>query len=148
MCRLFPETITSTSMLWFGKLEASSITKFSDLANQFMQKFGPTSSWVSEVAEQGPKETLKCFMERFNKICDNNPGYDKHSTYIALQYGLKGAEFIGEFSQNNPTTLDALLQRIYVEIAKQDTISAQEKIHKTREGRDASNRGNPGRSYS
>lgn len=51
MCRLFPETLTETAMLWFGKLEANSIRYFSDLANHFIQRFGPTSSRVSEVAE-------------------------------------------------------------------------------------------------
>ena len=70
-CRCFAVTLTTTTKKWFRQIEPETIASWTQLSGLFMRQF--QGSWkyatpLSRLAsiKQGPSETLKAYVRRFN----------------------------------------------------------------------------------
>jgi hypothetical protein len=70
-CRVFPLTMVGNERDWFRELPPRSIATFGDLERMFLTQFimgimrkKPVGSLMS--VRQGPQETLKDYLARFN----------------------------------------------------------------------------------
>nr|KYP55796.1 hypothetical protein KK1_002021 [Cajanus cajan] len=73
LCRLFPTSLKGLALSWFIKPSPSSINSFEELASLFTVQFATNrpyqlTSLVLANIRQEKKESLRSFMDRFNKI--------------------------------------------------------------------------------
>ncbi|XP_020222469.1 uncharacterized protein LOC109804954 [Cajanus cajan] len=96
LCRIFPTSLKGRALSWFTKLPSSSIDSFSELSSQFTLQFATskpyrTTSLALAGVRQEKKESLRSFMERFNRIAmeigDLNPAVALDRLTIALRPG-------------------------------------------------------------
>ncbi|XP_020207143.1 uncharacterized protein LOC109792177 [Cajanus cajan] len=82
LCRIFPTSLKGRALSWFTRLPSSSIDSFNELSSQFTLQFETskpykTTSLALAGVRQEKKESLRSFMDRFNKIAmeigDLNP---------------------------------------------------------------------------
>ncbi|GAU10226.1 hypothetical protein TSUD_421500, partial [Trifolium subterraneum] len=71
-CRIFPTTLVEGATAWYKSLPQGSITSWKDLCKQFTSHFTasrkhPKTEANLEAVRQGPNETLRSYIERFNK---------------------------------------------------------------------------------
>ncbi|GAU51015.1 hypothetical protein TSUD_411600 [Trifolium subterraneum] len=71
-CRIFPTTLVEGAMAWYRSLPQGSITSWKDLCKQFTSHFTtsrkhPKTEANLEAVRQGPNETLRSYIKRFNK---------------------------------------------------------------------------------
>ncbi|GAU47331.1 hypothetical protein TSUD_101190 [Trifolium subterraneum] len=71
-CRIFPTTLVEVVMAWYRSLPQGSITSWKDLCKQFTSHFTasrkhPKTEANLEAVRQGPNETFRSYIERFNK---------------------------------------------------------------------------------
>ncbi|XP_022859015.1 uncharacterized protein LOC111379812 [Olea europaea var. sylvestris] len=91
MCKAFPQTLTNAARDWFSTLEPNSIASFLDLADKF-STFFVSSKRIRKIAaslmqlRQGPTETLRGFITRFNKERLQIPDLHITSAVSALTY--------------------------------------------------------------
>nr|KYP40799.1 hypothetical protein KK1_037845 [Cajanus cajan]KYP40805.1 hypothetical protein KK1_037851 [Cajanus cajan] len=96
LCRIFPTSLKGRALSWFTRLMSSSIDSFSELASQFTLQFVTSKSYkMTSLTLAGvrkeKKESLRSFMDRFNKIAmeigDLNPAMAMDRLSIALRAG-------------------------------------------------------------
>ncbi|CAJ2629809.1 unnamed protein product [Trifolium pratense] len=71
-CRIFPTTLRKGAMAWYHSLPPRSIVSWMDLSDQFRRHFTasrkqPKTEAVLDAIFQGDNESLRSFIERFNK---------------------------------------------------------------------------------
>ncbi|CAJ2651997.1 unnamed protein product [Trifolium pratense] len=71
-CRIFPTTLRKGAMAWYHSLAPRSITSWMDLSDQFRRHFTasrkqPKTEAVLDAIFQADNESLRSFIERFNK---------------------------------------------------------------------------------
>ena len=73
LCRVFLSTLTDIAQRWFHQLSKNSVSSFNELMEQFRARFvtniPPTKSIHDlRVCRQEVNESLKSYLDRFNKI--------------------------------------------------------------------------------
>nr|KYP32005.1 hypothetical protein KK1_047419 [Cajanus cajan] len=73
LCRIFPTSLKGRALSWFMRLPSASIDSFSELSSQIALQFAMskpyrTTSLALAGVHQEKKESLRSFMDRFNKI--------------------------------------------------------------------------------
>ncbi|GKU99600.1 hypothetical protein SLEP1_g12423 [Rubroshorea leprosula] len=116
MCKVFPATLKSTARRWYHKLPRHSIDSYSQLAKLFSNKFASqreikhTATELMQV-NQKEGESLRDYMQRFNKATleiDNIP----NTIYLsALLHGLKHGRFLDDLLENPPRTWNEVNDR-------------------------------------
>ena len=81
-CKAFPTTLTKTAIRWFGNLPPKSIPSFDDLAKKFLARFSIQKDKAKHAPsllgiKQGDRESLRIYMERFNKTCMEYKAYQQ-----------------------------------------------------------------------
>ncbi|CAJ2677241.1 unnamed protein product [Trifolium pratense] len=113
-CRLFPTTLRKGAMAWYQSLPPQSIHSWRDLTEQFSRHFTasrkhPKTVHALEAIYQAEDETLRNFVERFNKEAVQVETTDDMKKYL-LQRGLRpGSDFAKAVGIEKPPTWDDLL---------------------------------------
>jgi hypothetical protein len=89
MCHAFQETLTGEALSWFFDLKPSSISSYEQLIQEFTERFILRSDGYHTTAhlfkmEQGEKETLKSFVNRWQTATSRCRDLDKTLAYAAF----------------------------------------------------------------
>ncbi|XP_020239392.1 uncharacterized protein LOC109818356 [Cajanus cajan] len=116
LCRIFPTSLKGRALSWFTRLPPNSIDSLNTLSSHFNIQF-PTScphslTSLSLVSlRQDKKESLRTFMDRFNKatleIRDLNPAVALHHLTTALKPG----PFVNSICKKPPSDMNDLRRR-------------------------------------
>ncbi|XP_020239297.1 uncharacterized protein LOC109818267 [Cajanus cajan] len=96
LCQIFPTSLKGRALSWFTRLPPNSIDSFNTLSSQFTIQFATSrphslTSLSLVGLRQDKKESLRTFMDRFNKatleIRDLNPAVALHHLTTALKPG-------------------------------------------------------------
>ncbi|CAJ2646924.1 unnamed protein product [Trifolium pratense] len=113
-CRLFSTTLRKGAMTWYQSMPPQSIHSWRDLTDQFCRHFTasrkhPKIVHALEAIYQAEEETLRNFVERFNKEAVQVETTDDMKKYL-LQRGLRpGSDFAKVVGIEKPPTWDDLL---------------------------------------
>ncbi|KAL4390812.1 hypothetical protein AHAS_Ahas03G0182500 [Arachis hypogaea] len=105
-CKAFPTTLTKTTIRWFDNLPPRSISSFDDMAKKFLAKFSIQKDKAKHAPSllgirQGERETLRNYMERFNKTCMDIQNLPTEAAIMSLINGLQE----GPYSEGLPETI-------------------------------------------
>ncbi|GLT82898.1 hypothetical protein SLE2022_012270 [Rubroshorea leprosula] len=109
MCKVFPATLKSTARRWYHKLPRHSIDSFYQLAKLFSNKFASqreikrTATELMQV-DQKEGESLRDYMQRFNKATLDIDNVPDTVCLSALLHGLKRGRFLDDLLENPPKT--------------------------------------------
>ncbi|GKV07505.1 hypothetical protein SLEP1_g19271 [Rubroshorea leprosula] len=140
MCKVFPATLKSTARRWYHKLPRHSIDSFSQLAKLFSNKFASqreikrTATELMQV-NQKEGESLRDYMQRFNKATLDIDNIPDTICLSALLHGLKRGRFLDDLLENPPKTWNEVNDRSASFILSEDFQSSK------RQADDKPNRG-------
>ncbi|XP_057756155.1 uncharacterized protein LOC130975365 [Arachis stenosperma] len=114
-CKAFPTTLTKTAK-WFDSLPPRSIASFDDLAKKFLARFSIQKDKAKHAPnllgiKQGDWESLRNYMERFNKVCLDIQSLLIEASIMGLINGLREGPFSHSISKKYPTTLNEVQER-------------------------------------
>ncbi|CAJ2655614.1 unnamed protein product [Trifolium pratense] len=115
-CRIFPTTLRKGAMAWYHSLAPRSVISWMDLTDQFCRHFTasrkqPKTEAVLDAIFQADNESLRSFIERFNKEAVQMKYYT-HKGQVATLHGdieaarrvfnasSKGNEYIGQLPES------------------------------------------------
>ncbi|XP_022891671.1 uncharacterized protein LOC111406488 [Olea europaea var. sylvestris] len=132
MCKAFPQTLTNAARDWFSTLEPNSITSFSDLADKLFalcssKRIRKTAASLVQM-RQGPNETLRSFMTRFNKERLQIPDLHITAAVSALTYAIKCEAFKMSLSKTPPKSVNELLTRTEKYMNMEETMAPKRKV--------------------
>ncbi|GKV48591.1 hypothetical protein SLEP1_g55389 [Rubroshorea leprosula] len=116
MCKVFPATLKSTARRWYHKLPRHSIDSYSQLAKLFSNKFASqreikrTTTELMQV-HQKEGESLRDYMQRFNKATLDIDNVPDTICLSALLHGLKCGRFLDDLLENPPKTWNEVNDR-------------------------------------
>ena len=115
-CKAFPTTLTKTAIRWFDNLPPKSISNFDDLAKKFLARFSIQKDKAKHAPsllgiKQGDRESLRNYMERFNKTCMDIQSLPTEAAIMGLINGLREGPFSQSISKKYPTSLDEVQER-------------------------------------
>ncbi|KAK9750159.1 hypothetical protein RND81_02G177700 [Saponaria officinalis] len=95
MCKGFGSTLTGPALQWYINLHSGSITSFADLVNSFNQQFTSSRELEKRSSDlyritQKPDESLRTYLNRFNKENVFIPRCDVGTSVEAFRQGLLG----------------------------------------------------------
>ncbi|GKV10023.1 hypothetical protein SLEP1_g21448 [Rubroshorea leprosula] len=130
MCKVFPATLKSTARRWYHKLPRHSIDSFSQLAKLFSNKFVSqreikrTATELMQV-NQKEGESLRDYMQRFNKATLDIDNVPDTISLSALLHGLKRGRFLDDLLENPPKTWNEVNDRSASFILSEDFQSSK-----------------------
>ncbi|XP_050216490.1 uncharacterized protein LOC126667540 [Mercurialis annua] len=114
LCRVFPTTLTGTAQRWYNKLNSGSIKSFASLSTEFLNRYltnipskTTTSILRSCIQEEG--ETLRSYIERFNKQAMKIDNLNVDMATKALREGTRFRKLVDKLLVNKPTTFSNLM---------------------------------------
>ncbi|GAU41925.1 hypothetical protein TSUD_25660 [Trifolium subterraneum] len=115
-CRIFPTTLVECAMAWYRSLPQGSITSWKDLCKQFTSHFTasrkhPNTEANLEAVRQGPNETLRSYIERFNKEVVQFDVTDDMKKYLMRKNLRDGTKFKEMVAIEKPATWDEILYK-------------------------------------
>ncbi|GAU34620.1 hypothetical protein TSUD_394110 [Trifolium subterraneum] len=115
-CRIFPTTLVEGAMAWYRSLPQGSITSWNDLCKQFTSHFTasrkhPKTEANLESVRQGPNETLRSYIERFNKEVVQVDVTDDMKKYLMRKNLRDGTKFKEMVAIEKPATWDEILYK-------------------------------------
>ncbi|XP_022888952.1 uncharacterized protein LOC111404368 [Olea europaea var. sylvestris] len=133
MCKAYSQTLTNAARDWFSTLEPNSITSFSDLADMFSAFFASSKRIRKTAASlmqmrQGPNETLRSFMTRFNKERLQIPDLHITAAISALTYAIKCEAFKMSLSKTLPKSVTELLTQAEKYINMKETMAPKREV--------------------
>ncbi|GKV00762.1 hypothetical protein SLEP1_g13399 [Rubroshorea leprosula] len=130
MCKVFPATLKSTARRRYHKLPRHSIDSFSQLAKLFSNKFASqreikrTATELMQV-NQKEGESLRDYMQRFNKATLDTDNIPDTICLSALLHGLKRGRFLDDLLENPPKTWNEVNDRSASFILSEDFQSSK-----------------------
>ncbi|KAK2397422.1 hypothetical protein QL285_058998 [Trifolium repens] len=130
-CRLFPATLRKGALTWYTSLPPRSMFSWQDFSDQFKQNFTASRKQPKTVATleaifQGPKESLRAYIERFNREAVQVETTDEMKRYL-LARGLRPrTDFAKAVGIEKPRTLAQLLDKAepYIQYEEQEMADA------------------------
>ncbi|XP_057741317.1 uncharacterized protein LOC130959870 [Arachis stenosperma] len=112
----FPTTLTKTAIKWFDSLLARSVTSFDDLAQKFLARFSIQKDKARHTPsllgiKQGDQESLRSYIERFNKACLDIQILPTEAAIMGLINGLREGPFSHSISKKHLTSLNEVQER-------------------------------------
>ncbi|GAU10742.1 hypothetical protein TSUD_426460, partial [Trifolium subterraneum] len=103
-------------MAWYRSLPQGSITSWKDLCKQFTSHFTasrkhPKTEANLEAVRQGPNETLRSYIERFNKEAVQVDVTDDMKKYLMRKNLRDGTKFKEMVAIEKPATWDEILHK-------------------------------------
>ncbi|GKV40125.1 hypothetical protein SLEP1_g47794 [Rubroshorea leprosula] len=130
MCKVFPATLKSIARRWYHKLPRHSIDSFSQLAKSFSNKFASqreikrTATELMQVSQK-EGESLRDYMQRFNKATLDIDNVPDTICLSALLHGLKRGRFLDDLLENPPKTWNEVNDRSASFILSEDFQSSK-----------------------
>ncbi|GAU39457.1 hypothetical protein TSUD_290230 [Trifolium subterraneum] len=130
-CKLFPLSLTRGASTWWRNLPPGSIDSWEELCRMFTAHFTTSRRHPKTVASlkaivQGPEESLRNYIERFNKVSVEVEATDKMKLYL-LEEGLReGTKFQEAVGIVEVETLDAFFELAQRYIKYEDKQKASE----------------------
>ncbi|GAU19888.1 hypothetical protein TSUD_171140 [Trifolium subterraneum] len=130
-CKLFPLSLSRGASTWWRNLPPGSIDSWEELCRMFTAHFTTSRRHPKTVASlkaivQGPEESLRNYIERFNKVSVEVEATDKMKLYL-LQEGLReGTKFQEAVGILEVETLDAFFELAQRYIKYEDKQKASE----------------------
>ncbi|GAU45396.1 hypothetical protein TSUD_134130 [Trifolium subterraneum] len=130
-CKLFPLSLTRGASTWWRNLPPGSIDSWEELCRMFTAHFTISRRHPKTVASlkaivQGPEESLRNYIERFNKVSVEVEATDKMKLYL-LEEGLReGTKFQEAVGILEVETLDAFFELAQRYIKYEDKQKASE----------------------
>ncbi|GAU11232.1 hypothetical protein TSUD_342220 [Trifolium subterraneum] len=130
-CKLFPLSLTRGTSTWWRNLPPGSIDSWEELCRMFTTHFTTSRRHPKTVASlkaivQGPEESLRNYIERFNKVSVEVEATDKMKLYL-LEEGLReGTKFQEAVGILEVETLDAFFELAQRYIKYEDKQKASE----------------------
>ncbi|GAU50675.1 hypothetical protein TSUD_187590 [Trifolium subterraneum] len=130
-CKLFPLSLTRGASTWWRNLPPGSIDSWEELCRMFTAHFTTSRRHPKTVASikaivQGPEESLRNYIERFNKVSVEVEATDKMKLYL-LEEGLReGTKFQEAVGILEVETLDAFFELTQRYIKYEDKQKASE----------------------
>ncbi|KAK2437304.1 hypothetical protein QL285_022212 [Trifolium repens] len=115
-CRFFPTTLRKGALTWYTSLPPQSVFSWQDFMDQFKHNFTASRKQPKTVATleaifQGPKETQRAYIERFNREAVQVEAPDDMKRYL-LARGLRPRTDIAKaVGIEKPKTLALLLAK-------------------------------------
>lgn len=105
-CKMLAGTITDVALKWFKGLTSLSVTSFEDLASHFVQQFSANKKKLVQSEDlfdlrQGAAESLKKYLDHFNKVTVLVDDPDKRFFVKAFMKGLRNGVFSESLSIRN-----------------------------------------------
>ncbi|GAU47897.1 hypothetical protein TSUD_25120 [Trifolium subterraneum] len=130
-CKLFPLSLVRGASTWWRNLPPGSIDSWEELCRMFTAHFTTSRRHPKTVASlkaivQGPEESLRNYIERFNKVSVEVEATDKMKLYM-LEEGLReGTKFQEAVGILEVQTLDAFFELAQRYIKYEDKQKASE----------------------
>ncbi|GAU48076.1 hypothetical protein TSUD_81360 [Trifolium subterraneum] len=130
-CKLFPLSLVRGASTWWRNLPPGSIDSWEELRRTFTAHFTTSRRHPKTVASlkaivQGPEESLRNYIERFNKVSVEVESTDKMKLYL-LEEGLReGTKFQEAVGILEVQTLDAFFELAQRYIKYEDKQKASE----------------------
>ncbi|GKV04616.1 hypothetical protein SLEP1_g16759 [Rubroshorea leprosula] len=130
MCKVFPTTLKSTARRCYHKLPKHSIDSYSQLTKLFSNKFASqreikrTATELMQV-HQKERESLRDYMQRFNKATLDIDNIPDTICLSALLHGLKRGRFLDDLLENPPKTWNEVNDRSASLILSEDFQSSK-----------------------
>ncbi|XP_061358283.1 uncharacterized protein LOC133302508 [Gastrolobium bilobum] len=154
MCRTFPTLLGGRALTWYTTLPTGSIASWDDLASKFQSHFAtsrpvPKSVHALEKVRQHSGETLRTFLDRFDKEALQVQGLDPKVQVHILLSGLRQGEFAYELARHEITDLEEVKKKAqefmrieeYKGSRASDSHSQEKAINKGRNHVDESRKG-------
>ncbi|XP_015956215.1 uncharacterized protein LOC107480572 [Arachis duranensis] len=115
-CKAFPTTLTNAAMKWIDSLPPRSVTSFDNLLCKFLMRFSIQKDKVKHVpcllgVKQEVGESLRDYIERFNKACLEIQDLPTEAVIIGLVNGLREGPFSQSIPKRHPTSLSDVQER-------------------------------------
>ncbi|KAM1356596.1 hypothetical protein ACFX2H_030508 [Malus domestica] len=93
MCKLFPSSLSRSSLTWFRQLKLRSIESFIELREAFISQYVCNRRLRKDITilfstKQNVGENLKRYMTRFTKEMSTLEECDSHTAYLAFREGV------------------------------------------------------------
>ncbi|XP_020206580.1 uncharacterized protein LOC109791668 [Cajanus cajan] len=116
LCRLFPIALKGRALSWFIKLPPGSINSFEELASLFAVQFATSRPYqLTALAlaniRQEKKESLRSFMDRFNKTAMEIKNLNPVVAMDRLNTALKPGPFVNSLCKKPPLDMNDLRRR-------------------------------------
>ncbi|XP_061371113.1 uncharacterized protein LOC133313723 [Gastrolobium bilobum] len=111
MCRTFPTLLGGRALTWYTTLPIGSIASWDDLASKFQSHFTtsrpvPKSVHSLEKIRQQSGESLRSFLDRFDKEALQVQGLDPKVQVHILLSGLRAGPFAYDLARHEITELE------------------------------------------
>ncbi|XP_020209097.1 uncharacterized protein LOC109794042, partial [Cajanus cajan] len=116
LCRIFPTSLKGRALSWFTRLPSASIDSFGALSSQFTLQFATskpykTTSLALAGVRQEKKESLRSFMDRFNKIAMEIGDLNPAVALDRLSTALRPGPFVNSLCKKPPVDMNDLRRR-------------------------------------
>ncbi|XP_020225447.1 uncharacterized protein LOC109807338 [Cajanus cajan] len=116
LCRIFPTSLKGRALSWFTRLPSSSIDSFNELSSQFTLQFTTrkpyrTTSLALPGVHQEKKESLRSFMDCFNKIVMEISDLNPAVALDRLSTALRPGRFVNSLCKKPPVDMNDLRRR-------------------------------------
>ncbi|XP_073031174.1 uncharacterized protein [Primulina eburnea] len=115
-CKVFLTTLVDSAQRWFDGLAPLSIKSFEDFQKAFLHHFSSSKKYKKTAfslfeVRQGPEESLRMYIKRFNKVALDVPTCAAETKTTAFTQGLKESEFFKSLTKKVPEDFEDLLSR-------------------------------------
>ncbi|XP_073045930.1 uncharacterized protein [Primulina eburnea] len=115
-CKVFLTTLVDSAQRWFDGLAPLSIKSFDDFQKIFLHHFSSSKKYKKTAfslfeVRQGPEESLRMYIKRFNKVALDVPTCAVETKTTAFTQGLKESEFFKSLTKKVPEDFEDLLSR-------------------------------------
>ncbi|XP_061375204.1 uncharacterized protein LOC133317359 [Gastrolobium bilobum] len=161
MCRTFPTLLGGRALTWYTTLPTGSIASWDELASKFQSHFAtsrpvPKSVHSLEKIRQQPGESLRSFLDRFDKEALQVQGLDPKVQVHILLSGLRQGAFAYELARHEITDLEEVkkVAQEYMRIEEykgsrvDDAYSQEKAVGKQKNQMEESKKGNKPAKYS
>ncbi|XP_061373936.1 uncharacterized protein LOC133316228 [Gastrolobium bilobum] len=116
MCRTFPTLLGGRALTWYTTLPTGSVASWDDLARKFQTHFAisrpvPKSVHALEKVRQQSGETLRSFLDRFDKEALQVQGLDPKVQLHILLSGLREGAFAYELARHEILDLEEVKRK-------------------------------------
>ncbi|XP_042441425.1 uncharacterized protein LOC122026771 [Zingiber officinale] len=106
-CRVFLTTLSGPAQRWFTRLPIGSIRSFKDFRAAFLHHFASSCRHQKTSVnlfslKQGPQETLRTYIQRFNQVAMDIPAVSLEVLVNAFTQGLVEGEFFRSLIRRPP----------------------------------------------
>ncbi|XP_027178054.1 uncharacterized protein LOC113777217 [Coffea eugenioides] len=150
ICLAFPIFLQGAARKWFWGLEPRSISSLYELIDRFIHRFvssrpiTKTSAYLLNL-QQAPGESLRSYVQRFNKENVQIPDQNEQVTIAAFTNGLIAGIFNTKIHRDYPRTLRKLWERVDQRIRSEDLNRMKREAQVARTGQESRKRKDTGR---